>query len=79
MTPTILAELAAAEAQIRTAAATLDITRQSDNERFTLLLEAAARLHHARQALHEMARAPVPEALRHPGRARLRVIEGGAA
>lgn len=81
MTPTILSALAAAEAQIRTAAGTLDITRQADSERFRLLLEAAAQLAHARQALDEMAAAPIPPGLREPARfpPRLRLIEGGAA
>jgi hypothetical protein len=78
MTPAILFDLCEAEAKVRLAAATLDITRHPDSERFALLLEAATRLARAREALHEMARAPVPPPLRDPAR-RFRVIEGGAA
>lgn len=77
MTPGIMWELAEAETAVRLTAATL--TKPGDSAAYLALLTAAARLHHAREALHEMARAPVPEAMRHPGRARLRVIEGGAA
>ena len=79
MTPTLMAELAAVDALVRTVCGTMDVTKAPDAERFALLLEAAARLSTVRQALHEIARAPVPDAMREPARcpARLRVIEGG--
>lgn len=81
MTPAILSDLAAAETQIRTAAATLDLARPADSACFAQLLDAAARLCLAREALEDMARGPVPAEMRALPRIppRLRVIEGGAA
>jgi hypothetical protein len=81
MTPTIMAELAAVDALIRTLVATMDMTKPGDAEQLSLALQAISRLGTARQALHDMARAPVPADLRVPARfpPRLRVIEGGAA
>lgn len=81
MTPTIMAELATVEVLIRTLGGTIDITKPGGAEQFALAMEAASRLNTARQALHEMACAPVPAEMRDPERLprRFRVIEGGAA
>lgn len=73
MTPTVLYELAEAEHLIRAVAARLPFTQGAAD--FHALLNAAARLSAAREALHEIARAPIPDTLREPGR--LRVIQGG--
>jgi hypothetical protein len=78
MTPTIFFDLTEAEAKIRLAASTLDTALPLESARFATLMEAAARIAHAREALQEMASAPVPPHLRGQPR-RFRVIDGGAA
>lgn len=73
MTPGIMQNLAEAEKAVRDVAGRLPFAQGAAD--YHALLGAVWRLEMARTALHEIARAPIPEGLREPGR--LRVIEGG--
>jgi hypothetical protein len=87
MTPTLILDLQAAETELRTIAATLDVTDDTERTRMDQLARVAFRINCIRTQIEDMTLAPVPPPARAPRPAgvlirlppRLRVIEGGAA